>query len=314
MGGGHKAIHDDDTAAKVGFGKAPIHGTVHWSQFAPLFLKAFGHAWFESGSVSVHFITPVSHLVPVRAFLAKPMKPPGEPQVLEMWMELTDGKVVLQGTASVGLKKNQMTTTCQKNMGSVKPTAGALLFTRMPIGTKSLNVEKDVRIDHTSIIGPLFPFSLQQKLEIITEFHPWYTKEGGVGSPWGRAVLPPECLNAIMLGGIPAMQFPVWPAPPPGDKWLLDAMGDRTPVGLFGGCEVMIHNGPVFVDQSYEVTRELIGVGETPKTEFTWVRTELRETGTGRLVAEMTLQTMMLKNSIADYAVLRKQSDARSKL
>jgi hypothetical protein len=45
-----------------------------------------------------------------------------------------------------------------------------------------------------------------------------------------------------------------------------------------------------------QVSREIVGVGETPKTDFVWVRTELREpTGTtasrpGRLVAEMTLQ------------------------
>ncbi len=60
VGGGHKAIHDEETARQVGFAKAPIHGAVYWSQFAPLFLQAFGHSWFESGSVSVHFITPVT--------------------------------------------------------------------------------------------------------------------------------------------------------------------------------------------------------------------------------------------------------------
>ena len=34
-----KTIHDEKTAAAVGFsGGAPIHGTVHWSQFTPLML------------------------------------------------------------------------------------------------------------------------------------------------------------------------------------------------------------------------------------------------------------------------------------
>jgi hypothetical protein len=79
-----------------------------------------------------------------------------------------DGRLVLQGTASVGLKTSQMTTTCQKNINSIKPVVGALIFARLPVpvGTKSLHVETDVKnlkIDHTSIIGPLFPFSLQQK-------------------------------------------------------------------------------------------------------------------------------------------------------
>ena len=72
VGGGHKAIHDDETAAKVGFSAAPIHGTVHWSQFTPLLLKAFGKEWFETGSISVHFQNAVSHLQPVKAFMARP--------------------------------------------------------------------------------------------------------------------------------------------------------------------------------------------------------------------------------------------------
>ena len=51
----------------------------------------------------------------------------------------------------------------------------------------------------------------------------------------------------------------------------------------------------LFVSQiQLQVSREIVGVGETPKTEFVWVRTELREPTTaarpGRLVAEMTLQ------------------------
>ncbi len=119
VGGGHNAIHDEATARQVGFAQAPIHGTVHWSQFAPLFVQAFGHAWFESGSVMVHFMTPVSHLVPLRAFIEKQTKPAGDAQILAIWMELTDGRLGLQGTASVGLKKSQMSTTCQNNTSVV---------------------------------------------------------------------------------------------------------------------------------------------------------------------------------------------------
>ena len=308
VGGGHKAIHDDATAAEIGFGAAPIHGTVHWSQFLPLLLEAFGPEWFETGSISVHFRTPVSHLEPVRAFMATP-DPTKKAQQLGIWMEHVDGRVVLEGTASVGLKKGEATTMAESKLASIKPVEGSLLFVRHPIGTKSLNVERSVRINHTDQISPLFPFSLKQKLEIITEFSPWFTEEAGHTSPWGRAILPPECLNAIMLGAINGARTD-WPAQSDEDMALLNEAGHRTPVGLFGGCEVFLHAGPVFVDEEYEITRELVGAGETPKTEFKWTRTFLKEAKTGKLVAEMTLQDMMLKGSFEGYDTMRQKSDA----
>ena len=48
-----------------------------------------------------------------------------------------------------------------------------------------------------------------------------------------------------------------------------------------------MHNGPVFVGEDYEVTRELVGKGETPKTEFKWTRSLLKARATGRVIAEV---------------------------
>ena len=123
-------------------------------------------------------------------------------------------------------------------------------------------------------------------------------------------MLPPECLNAILLSLCGTDEPARWPARPQ-DAWLQEQSGGRTPVGLFGGCEVVIHNGPVFVGEQYEVTRTLVAKGETPKTEFEWVRSVLKDTS-GRVIAEMTLQQMMLKGSFEGYDELRAQSDARA--
>lgn len=308
VGGGHKAIHDDATAATIGFAAAPIHGTVHWSQFTPLLLQAFGAAWFETGSISVHFVTPVAHLQPTRAFMAAP-QPVGHGQTAEIWMEHVDGRVVLEGTASVRLKPPELQTRAAKSMAKARPVKGELLFVRHSTGTRSLNVET-ARIDFDKQIGPLFPFTLNRKLQIITEYHPWFGEDTGAESPWGRAVLPPECLNAIMLGLAGTTEYATWPSIA-GDEWLIKEMGDRTPVGLFGGCEVILHSGPVHPGVEYEVTRELVGKGETRGTEYRWTRSWLREKATGNLVAEMTLQDMMLKNSFQGYDELRAKSDAR---
>lgn len=303
VGGGHKAIHDDATAQSVGFSGAPIHGTVHWSQFTPLFLQAFGPAWFETGSISVQFKTMVQHLQPVRAFMAKP-DPNKKAQQVAIWMEHADGRVVLEGTASVGLKPSEMTTEVGSRLASIKPVKTPLLFERRPVGEKSLTKEP-MSIEWEGPVHPhTFPFTLNRKLEIITEYHPWFSQDLGKGSPWGRPILPPECLNAMMLAGKGAQRW----NKSPGDEWLVKEMGGRTPVGLFGACEVIIHNGPVFPGEQYELSRELVGKGETPRAEFNWIRTYLTEKTSGKLIAEMTLQNMMMKTGFKRYEELRSKA------
>lgn len=191
-------------------------------------------------------------------------------------------------------------------MASIKPVKGSLIFVRDPVGAKCLN-RVPMYIDWAGPVHPaLFPFTLKEKLECITENHPWFTQEEGPASPWGRSILPPECLNAVMLGGYGVHEWPKVPA----DEWLTDAITGRSPVGLFGGCEVILHNGPVFVGEQYELTRELVGKGETPRAEFSWTRTYLTEKTSGKLVAEMMLQNMSMKGTFEGYEELRAKADA----
>mmetsp|Transcript_21197 Transcript_21197/g.38692 ORF Transcript_21197/g.38692 Transcript_21197/m.38692 type:complete len:338 (-) Transcript_21197:50-1063(-) len=300
VGGGHKAIHDDATAAAVGFKGAPIHGTVHWSQFTPLLLQTFGPSWFEHGSISVHFRTPVTHLEPVRAFIAKP-KPGSSAQQVDIWMEHLDGRVVLEGTASAGLKPGETTTMVQSKLRGTKAVQNPLLFERQKPGTKSVG-RTPMCISFEGPVHPrLFPFSLKEKLEIITEYHPWFAQDTGPTSPWGRPVLPPELLNAVMLEGLEPTR---WPAAV-GDDWVKAKLGDKTPVGLFGGCEVFMHNGPVFTAEPYELSYEVLATGETPRAEFVWTRASLWKAHSETLVAQMTLQSLYLKQSVEGYDQLR---------
>ncbi len=48
------------------------------------------------------------------------------------------------------------------------------------------HVDEPVSISHTERNGPLYPFSLAEKLERIAERHEWYTPEGVASSPWRR--------------------------------------------------------------------------------------------------------------------------------
>lgn len=300
VGGGHKAIHDEKTAAAVGFKGAPIHGTVHFSQFTPLLLKAFGPAWFECGTFSVHFRTPVTHLQPVKAFIERPKK---KNQQCRIWMEHVDGQVVFEGTASCGLKKGQEVTMAESRISKIKPVKGGLLFVRREVGTQTLNIEKAC-LKFDQVIGPLFPFSVNDKLEIITEWHPWFSKEFGSSSPWGAPIVTPEGFNQIMFYNMVTSRWPQMK-----QKQLAKYDGiksdGRTPVGLFGGCEIRIVNGPIFMNHEYHIKRELVAAGETRKTEFTWTRTIMIDPKTKKVIAEMLLQNMMLKGSYTGYNKMR---------
>ena len=90
--------------------------------------------------MSVHFKTMVLHLNPVRAFMSKP-DPSRNAQQVSIWMEHLDGRVVLEGTASVGLRPGEMVTEVNKRMSGSKPVRGRLLFQRQAIGTRSLTKE-----------------------------------------------------------------------------------------------------------------------------------------------------------------------------
>jgi len=301
VGGGHKAIHDDATAAAAGFADAPVHGTVHWSQLTPLLLRVWGKTWFERGTISVAFKTIVADMQPVKAFIEKPSR--SEQTQLMIWMEHVDGRVVFDGTASLG--DDDGDTMVDRQIRRVKPVQGHLAFIPHPVGTETLGFE-EAQINWGCVIGTLFPFTPEKKLEIISEWHPWFSKEHGEDSPWGRPILPPEALNQIMLYTMPRAKWPM------AQSWLPEG---RTPVGLFGGCEVKMHKGPCFVGEKYFITRKLIAIGETPKTEFSWTKTVLKDFS-GNIVAEMTLQDMMLKHTVEGYGNIRAAANgaARSRL
>jgi len=61
--------------------------------------------------------------------------------------------------------------------------------------------------------------------------------------------------------------------------------------------------GPLFVDQPYELEREIIALSESARTESAWVRTRIFDAASAerRLVAEMVLNSATLKASYAAY-------------
>jgi hypothetical protein len=73
-------------------------------------------------------------------------------------------------------------------------------------------------------------------------------------------------------------------------------------VGLFADQEIRLLDGPVFVDEPYEVQREIVFLSGSKRTESIWVRSTLFAHGSERRIAEMLLNLATMKESYAPYA------------
>ena len=98
------SIHNDATAAKLGFRGCTVAGSVHMEFMPPLLLRAFGPRWLEQGSLSLYLLNATTDREAVRGFVREP--PPGARDAqVETWIEREDGLRVAEGTAAVGAPK-----------------------------------------------------------------------------------------------------------------------------------------------------------------------------------------------------------------
>jgi hypothetical protein len=281
---GHKSIHDDAMAEKLGLRAGPIEGPTHFSQFDPLLYQLYGQAWFETGCLSAHYQTMVVEGEEVRAFV-QPAAP--DRKLARVWAEKRDGTPVLTGTASVGprIEGGEPTdpTEIEQRIAKLRPPTQLVIYRDLRVGQKGTLVEH-VRMGFDQHMGDSYPFTLADKLKVITEPCAWYTAEGAARSPWGRPILPREMIS-VLLGstGQPSLR------------------GRGPAVGLFAGQEVRLIRGPLFVDQPYELEREIIALSESPRTESAWIRTRVFDAGTRTPVAEMILNHAVMKASYAAY-------------
>lgn len=71
-------------------------------------------------------------------------------------------------------------------------------------------------------------------------------------------------------------------------------------VGFFGATEVRLHAGPIRAGVPYHKHATVVAVGASPKTEFAWFDTELRDPD-GRLIADMRHMTRWMKVSSSKW-------------
>src|SRR5271170_5254641 len=273
---GHASIHDDATAQKLGFKGGTIEGPTHFSQLAPLCHAVWGNRFLTAGCLSVHYRAPMFEGEEVRAFLRAPKA--GSPQA-EIWMLRTDGVEILRGTASVGA--DAPTSALDARLGTLEALADPVILADVRVGMRS--PRDSVRMAMDQHMGALYPFSLAQKLAKITEPSVLYSD---ANNDWGRPIVPLEMISVLMQYSSRANTF-----------------ATRGPaVGLFADQEIRLLQGPVFVDEPYEIEREIVFLSGSRRTESMWVRSMLYRAGTDIGVATMLLNLATMKETYAPYA------------
>lgn len=280
---GHASIHDDATARGLGFRKGTIEGPTHFSQFAPLCVAAWSPSWFESGCVSAHYRNPCFEGDRVRASMTKPKD--GSTQST-IWMVRDDGTEILRGTASVG--RDNPPSELESRMQKLEPLSDAVILRDVRVGMRT--ERQTVQMTMNASMGPLYPFTLADKLRTITEFSPWYTSQGALRSPWKRAIIPLEMISVLLSHAKARTPFPV-----------------RGPaVALFADQEIRVINGPLFVAEAYDIEREVVALSGSRRTESMWVCTRVYAPGSKGVIATMLLNSAVLKESYANYDAERK--------
>lgn len=271
----HASVHDEGTAASLGLAGAPIEGPTHCSQFDPLAAALWGTAWFERGCISCHFRTMVVEGEEVQAILTTTGGPSGRIEARK-----ADGSPVLAGTVSVG--PDHPLTELESRLAALGDPGPLFVVDRLEVGMRS-DEGRPATMEFDEPNGAAYPFSLADKLDRITEPHPWYTAEGGRSSPWGRPVVPMEMVSVL--------------AHRSGAGWPV-----RSPaLGLFLDLEVRLLGGPVLVGQPYQVHHEVVGLGQSRRTESYWTRTTLTDAVDGHPTASVLLHAGVFKESYPGY-------------
>ena len=273
---GHASIHDDATAQKLGFKGGTIEGPTHFSQFAPLGFAVWGREFLTAGCISAHYRAPAFEGEEVKAFLRTPG---GASRQADIWMLRADGVEILRGTASVG--PDFPVSALDARLATLAPLADPVILADVKVGMRAPRTP--VRMAMDQHMGALYPFSLAQKLSGITEPSSLYS---GADNDWGRPIVPLEMISVLMQYSSRANTFKT-----------------RGPaVGLFADQEIRLLDGPVFVDEPYEIERVIVSLSGSRRTESMWVRATLFAVGTTRRVATMLLNLATMKETYAPYA------------
>ena len=262
------SIHDDDTAAALGFRGGTVAGSVHLDQFPPLLLQAFGQRWFETGSLSLYFRHATTDGEAVQAFVERPLPGAADSQV-RAWMTTPAGELVAEGTAAVG-DPRVPSALHERDLRAADPAELRILK-----AVKAGDVLGDLR---AAVNSERQRSVIEQ--EAMTEPLEWYSGP----SPWGGPIASPSGVVGLLYTQLLAETK--------------ETMGEH--VGLFGAIEIRFRAGPVLLDRDYRVTGEVAAVSQTPKTEVLWFDSRALD-DRDEPVAQMRMMLRQMKQSSPLY-------------
>lgn len=273
----HASIHDDATAQKLGFKGGTIEGPTHFSLFGPLGFALWGERWLSEGCLSVAYRAACYEGEKVRAYATKPAAYATQ---VEIWMLREDGTEILRGTASIG--SGNPPSAVERKLAGLSPPDRKVILRDVEPGMRRPRLS--VRMGADDRMGKLYPFSLRDKLAVITEPSPWYEPDT-TATPWSRSVIPLEMVS-VLLNHVAS-----------DDPWTIHG----PTVDLFTDQEIRLIDGPLFAGEDYEIEREVVAISGSRRTESIWIRTSVYRPGDDRLLATMLLSTASLKDSYANY-------------
>src|SRR6185437_13151177 len=271
----NSSIHDPEHAKRLGFRGSAVGGNLHLDLFAPLLVETYGREWFERGALSLYFLNIVVSGEPVQA-VVEPQPAPGA-QTRSFARRADDpGFIVCAGAASLGdharselaLRDRRTCDDAQLRMlRGVKPGQhlGCVQMT-------ARRADQDAAIASGSNNEPL----------------PWYRG----ASPWGGPIASVGATAALMF------RLLVGDGAAHHHDRISPHIGDAS--GMFGAFEIAFENGPVLLDRDYRIEGTVLGVGESPKTEYLWWDATASD-GEGRVVARMRHLLRFLKASSPLY-------------
>ena len=260
------SIHDDATAAGLGFRGGTVAGNIHMDLLPPLLTSVFGETWFETGSMSLYFQRATTDAEPVQAWVDRPVDAARQ---VACGIVTEDGGSAAEGTASVGV--------------GGEPTALEARDLR-PVDASTLRILRDVEPGEHLPGGPVVVDGPGQRHRLANGLvsEPMDVYDGS--SPWGPPVASPlTVVDLLYLAPL---------------RTIRPRVGEV--VGLFGAIEIRFHGSPVLLDQQYEVDGTVVAVSETPKTEVLWYDARAVDEH-GALVATLRLMNRFLKASSPRY-------------
>ena len=256
---GEGSIHDDETAADLGFRGGTVPGDVHMNQFPATLVKVFGDAWWETGHLSLNFKNATVDREPVQVFVE-----PADEKLARVWMARDDGLLVCEGTAGLdSLDDAHLHTIDTRPCDSSELRILREVYPGLVLG------DYEMRTDPGKQFARYDQDLLSDPLRCFREPHPRYA--------------------AVLACPATFIQF-MWGPPMEGLRpYTADA------VGLFGAIEIAQRSGPFVLDQTYRFVSTVLSVGQSPKTEYLWYETVASQNG--RDIASMRMQLRFMKAS-----------------